>query len=74
MVGTDKGSCFFQTIIVDQNVKTARASLNQVRSAASALILRCAAGADSRGGIASNIGKLLYPQNANQEDPGYCIH
>ena len=58
-VSTDRGLCFFQTLIPDQDVQIARASLYQVRKAANALILQCAANSDSRGGIAHNIGELL---------------
>ncbi|KAL9127270.1 MAG: hypothetical protein Q9175_007774, partial [Cornicularia normoerica] len=59
LIGTvckDRALCFFQVVIVDDEIKTARASLSQIRRAAAALILQCAAGAESRGGIASNIG------------------
>ena len=52
----DRGLCFFQVILVDDEKKTARASLGQVRRAASALILQCAAGGESVGGMAKNIG------------------
>lgn len=57
-VSTDRGLCFIQTLITDQDVQIARASLYQVRQAASALILRCAVNSDSRGGIVSNIGEF----------------
>lgn len=52
----DKAECFFQTINIGDN-STARASLNQVRSAANALLLRCAFDSPSQGGIITNIGK-----------------
>jgi len=52
----DKAECFFQTIIVGDD-STARASLNQVRSAANSLLVNCALGSQSQGGITTNIGK-----------------
>ncbi|KAM0804547.1 hypothetical protein BDR22DRAFT_605878 [Usnea florida] len=52
----DRGLCFFQVVLVDEQKRTARASLGQVRRAASALILQCAAGTESVGGMAKNIG------------------
>ena len=55
----DRGLCFFQTLILDQDVQIAHASLYQVRQAANALILQCAASSDARGGLASNIGELF---------------
>lgn len=36
---------------------TSRASLMQVRQAANALILQCAAGSEPQGGLADNIGE-----------------
>ena len=56
---TDRGLCFFQTVLIDDQKQTARASLGQVRRAASALILQCAAGAESVGGMARNIGNAF---------------
>lgn len=55
----EKGLCFFQAILVGNKVKTAQASFGQIRRAAEALILRCAASGtgESTGGIASNIGR-----------------
>lgn len=55
----DKGLCFFQAILVGDRVKTAQASFEQIRRAASALILQCVASGtgESTGGIASNIGR-----------------
>ena len=41
---------------MDDDTKIARASLNQMRQAADRLILDCVARADSRGGVAFNIG------------------
>ncbi len=52
----DKAECFFQTINIGDG-PTGRASLNQVRTAASALLLRCALNEPSQGGIVTRIGK-----------------
>ena len=54
----DKAECFFETVIRGPN-PSAHASLLQVKRAAAALSLRCAAGGTSQGGIAINIGKLV---------------
>ena len=54
--GPDKAECFFQPIIIGDG-PIARASLNQIRSAASALFLQCALSNPSQGGIVANIGK-----------------
>lgn len=51
----DRAECFFRAIISGDR-PTARASLNQFKSAASALSLQCAASGQSQGGIARNIG------------------
>ena len=53
---TDRALCFFQATLIKDEARTARASLNQLRSAANALILRCAVNGESQGGIALNIG------------------
>ena len=55
----DRALCFFQVVLIDDEKKTARASLGQVRRAASALILQCAAGTESVGGMAKNIGNAF---------------
>ena len=52
----EKALCYIQLANVGGG-PTAHASLNQIRAAANALILGCVADADSRGGIAINIGK-----------------
>ncbi|KAF6236258.1 hypothetical protein HO173_005889 [Letharia columbiana] len=52
----DRALCFFQATLVSDDARTALASLGQIRRAASALILQCAAGGESRGGVARNIG------------------
>ena len=52
----DRAECYLQPIIVGDG-NTARASLSQVKRAAGALSLRCAAGMESQGGIATNIGE-----------------
>ena len=54
----EKGLCYIQPANVGDG-PTAHASLNQIRTAANTLILSCVADADSRGGIAINIGKLV---------------
>lgn len=55
----DRGLCFFQAVLIGDDTRTARASLNQIRQAADKLILDCAAGEVSQGGIALNIGPSL---------------
>lgn len=52
----DRAECFFQPIIIGDGA-TARASLEQIRRAASAIFLKCAASDPSQGGIVKNIGK-----------------
>ena len=52
----DRGLCYFQTILVGDST-TGRASINMLRTAARSLILQCAAGGVSQGGIVTNIGK-----------------
>ncbi|KAL8752312.1 MAG: hypothetical protein Q9199_005829 [Rusavskia elegans] len=52
----NRGLCFFEAVILGDDTTTARASLNQIRQAADRLIFDCAAGVESRGGIAFNIG------------------
>ncbi|KAF6239980.1 hypothetical protein HO173_001588 [Letharia columbiana] len=51
----DKAECVVRTIVRGAG-PTARASLAQVKRAAAALSLQCAAGGQSQGGIATNIG------------------
>ncbi|KAF6228107.1 hypothetical protein HO133_007835 [Letharia lupina] len=51
----DKAECVVRTIVRGAG-PTARASLVQVKRAAAALSLQCAAGGQSQGGIATNIG------------------
>lgn len=53
----DRARCYFQAINIGDG-DTARASLNQVRSAANALYVRCATVYPSQGGIVKNIGML----------------
>ena len=65
----DRGLCFFQVVLVDEEKQTARASLDQVLRAASALILRCAAGAESEGGVAKNIGNAFLSFHPLQGHP-----
>ena len=52
----DRAECAVRTVLLG-DAPTARASLRQVKSAAAALSLRCVAGAESQGGIATNIGQ-----------------
>ena len=52
----DRALCFFQATIIRDEARTAKASLGQLRRAASALILQCAANAESQGGLATNVG------------------
>lgn len=52
----DRAECVVRTIIHGAG-PTALASLSQVKSAANALSLQCAAGSQSQGGIATNIGQ-----------------
>lgn len=51
----DRAECAIRTVIRGDG-PTARASLLQVKNAAAALSLQCAAGYPSQGGIATNIG------------------
>lgn len=53
----DKAECAVRTVIRGDG-PTARASLTQVKNAAAALSLQCAAGYPSQGGIATNIGQF----------------
>ncbi|KAI4225397.1 MAG: hypothetical protein L6R36_003939 [Xanthoria steineri] len=52
----NRGLCFFQALLIGEDTRTARASLNQIRQAADKLIFDCATGEQSQGGIALNIG------------------
>lgn len=52
----DRGLCYMQAVLVGDHI-TGKASLNMLRGAAGALVLQCAAGAVSQGGIATGIGK-----------------
>ncbi|KAL6716091.1 hypothetical protein ACLMJK_005657 [Lecanora helva] len=52
----DQGECFFQTIIPNDRITTARASLAEIKRAASALLFSCAEGDNSQGGVISQIG------------------
>ena len=54
----DRGLCYFQAILVGDST-TARASIDMIRRAAQSLVLQCAAGGESQGGIVTNIGKLV---------------
>ena len=53
-----KALCYIQPANIGGG-PTAHASLNQIRTAANTIILTCVADADSRGGIAINIGKSV---------------
>ena len=52
----DRGSCYFQAVLIGDH-KTAEATLNMLRRAAAALVVQCATGGTSQGGIATQIGK-----------------
>lgn len=52
----DRGLCYIQTVLVEGHT-TARATLNSLRQAATSLVVQCATGVVSQGGIATNIGK-----------------
>lgn len=52
----DKGLCYVQAILIGDHT-TAKATLNMLRRAASALVLQCAASGESQGGIATAIGQ-----------------
>lgn len=69
----DRGLCYVQTVLIGDH-ETAKASINMIRVAAAAIIVRCAANTPSQGGIATNIGKFearvvvewsFTPSNAN---------
>ena len=54
----DRGLCFYQTLIAMDHGPIAHASLFQIRRAANALLMQCAANmTESTGGVAYNIGK-----------------
>ena len=62
----DRAECFIQPVIREGGPTTARASLRQLKNAASSLNLLCAAAGVSQGGIATNIGQFhrnLRPKN-----------
>ena len=52
----DRARCYFQTVIVSGE-DTGRASLDQIRNAASALLSKCTQNSLSEGGIVRYIGK-----------------
>lgn len=52
----DRAECVIQ-IFLHGDARTARASLSQIKSAAMTLSLRCAAGGQSQGGIATSVGQ-----------------
>ena len=52
----DRGLCYVQPVLIGDH-KTAQASINMMRRAAAAIIVRCATASPSQGGIATNIGK-----------------
>ena len=54
---SDKAECYFQVINIGDGA-TGSASLNQIRTAASALFLQCGSNDPSQGGIVTNIGKI----------------
>ena len=52
----NRGLCYVEPVLIGDHT-SAKASLNMIRQAASALVLQCAVGITSQGGIATNIGK-----------------
>ena len=52
----DRGLCYVQPVLIGDH-KTGQASINMMRRAAAAIIVRCATDTSSQGGIATNIGK-----------------
>ena len=54
----DRALCYFQAILVGDST-TATASIDMIRRAAQSLVLQCAAGGESQGGIVTNIGKIV---------------
>ena len=54
----DRALCYFQAILVG-DATTAKASIDMIRRAAQALVLQCATGGESQGGIVTNIGKKV---------------
>lgn len=68
----DKAECYFQPKIVGDGV-TGRASLSQIRTAASALFLKCASNDPSRGGIVRNIGKSQSMQLLSGQKSGMVV-
>ena len=52
----DRGLCYIQAVLIGGHT-TARATLNLLRRAAASLVVQCATGAVSEGGIATTIGK-----------------
>ena len=52
----DRGICYVQPVLVGDH-KTGKASIDMIRRAAAAIIVRCATDTTSQGGIATNIGK-----------------
>ena len=52
----NRALCYVQPVLIG-DYKTALASLNMMRQAAAALVMQCALGAESQGGVATNIGK-----------------
>ena len=62
----DRALCYFQPIVIGEG-PTGKASFNQIRSAASALALRCAASTPSSGGIVRNFGTFSYISELSAE-------
>ena len=54
----DRALCYFQAILVGDST-TATASIDMIRRAAQSLVLTCATGGDSQGGIVTGIGKIV---------------
>ena len=56
----DKAMCYVQPLLIN-GAYSARVTPNQVRNAAATIRRNCASGGKLRGGIATNIGKILGP-------------
>ena len=67
----DKGLCYIQPVLIGDHT-TAKASLNMVRRAATALIMQCAISTVAQGGIATNIGKIGASLVANRSFARSC--
>lgn len=65
----EKGLCYIEAILKHGHV-TALATVAQVRRAADAIVVACAIGVTSQGGIATGIGKYHHPSNPGSAGAG----